>query len=55
MSENPKIAIIGAGPSGLTALKNLITNGFDVTCFEMNDQIGGNLSLIHISEPTRPY
>ena len=41
MSENPKIAIIGAGPSGLTALKNLITNGFDVTCFEMNDQIGG--------------
>ena len=42
MSENPKIAIIGAGPSGLTALKNLITNGFDVTCFEMNDQIGGN-------------
>ena len=42
MSENPKIAIIGAGPSGLTALKNLVTNGFDVTCFEMNDQIGGN-------------
>ena len=42
MSENPKIAIIGAGPSGITALKNLATNGFDVTCFEMNDQIGGN-------------
>ena len=43
MSENPKIAIIGAGPSGITALKNLATNGFDVTCFEMNDQIGGCL------------
>ncbi len=42
MSDNPKIAIIGAGPSGITALKNLATNGFDVTCFEMNDQIGGN-------------
>lgn len=42
MSENPKIAIIGAGPSGITALKNLATNGFNVTCFEMNDQIGGN-------------
>ena len=42
MIENPKIAIIGAGPSGITALKNLITNGFNATCFEMNDQIGGN-------------
>ena len=42
MIENPKIAIIGAGPSGITALKNLITSGFNVTCFEMN------LSLIHI-------
>ena len=42
MIENPKIAIIGAGPSGITALKNLTTNGFNTTCFEMNDQIGGN-------------
>ena len=42
MYENLKIAIIGAGPSGITALKNLATNGFNVTCFEMNDQIGGN-------------
>jgi len=42
MSDNLKIAIIGAGPSGITALKNLATNGLDVTCFEMNDQIGGN-------------
>ena len=42
MSKNLKIAIIGAGPSGITALKNLVTNGFNVTCFEMNDQIGGN-------------
>ena len=42
MNSNSKIAIIGAGPSGITALKNLTTNGFNVTCFEMNDQIGGN-------------
>ena len=42
MTHSSKIAIIGAGPSGITALKNLATNGFDVTCFEMNDQIGGN-------------
>ena len=37
MIENPKIAIIGAGPSGITALKNLITNGFNATCFEFLD------------------
>ena len=42
MNSDSKIAIIGAGPSGITALKNLSTNGFNVTCFEMNDQIGGN-------------
>jgi hypothetical protein len=37
-----KIAIIGAGPAGITALKNLLDEGLDVVCFEMNDQVGGN-------------
>ena len=38
-----KIAVIGAGPSGITVLKNLNANGFtNITCFEMSDQIGGN-------------
>lgn len=38
-----KIAIIGAGCSGLTAIKNLVEAGLtDVICFEKNDQIGGN-------------
>jgi len=40
---NSKIAVIGAGPSGITVLKNLTANGFvNITCFEMSDQIGGN-------------
>ena len=40
---NSKIAVIGAGPSGITVLKNLTANGFvNITCFEISDQIGGN-------------
>lgn len=39
----PRICIIGAGPSGIAAVKNMIEHGLDdVTVFEKNDQIGGN-------------
>ncbi|MBT8232240.1 MAG: NAD(P)-binding domain-containing protein [Saprospiraceae bacterium] len=42
-NKEPKICIIGAGCSGLTAIKNLISAGIkNVTCFEQNDYIGGN-------------
>ncbi len=41
--KNKKVCIIGAGCSGLTAIKNLIQAGVnDIVCFEKNDQIGGN-------------
>ncbi|MCB8954093.1 MAG: NAD(P)-binding domain-containing protein [Ardenticatenales bacterium] len=36
-----KIAVIGAGPSGIVMTKELIEQGFDVTCFEAGDAIGG--------------
>ncbi len=40
---SPQIALIGAGCSGLAALKVLAENGFkQITCFEKNNQIGGN-------------
>ena len=40
---NPRVAVIGAGCSGITAVKNLIQAGVkDIVCFEQNDQIGGN-------------
>ncbi len=40
---SPRIAVIGAGCSGLAALKVLAENGLsNLTCFEKNDQIGGN-------------
>lgn len=38
-----RIAIIGAGCSGLTTIKKLVeANLKDITCFEKNSQIGGN-------------
>ena len=38
------VSVIGAGSWGMAIAKVLDTNGHEVT-----------LSLIHISEPTRPY
>ncbi|MCS6929362.1 MAG: NAD(P)-binding domain-containing protein [Saprospiraceae bacterium] len=38
-----RIAIIGAGCSGLTAIKGLIETGLEnVVCFEKSDRLGGN-------------
>ena len=36
-----RVAIIGAGPSGLTAAKHAIQAGFDVTVFEASEDLGG--------------
>jgi hypothetical protein len=37
-----KIAVIGAGPSGITALKNLLDQGLEVIAFDRNEEVGGN-------------
>lgn len=40
---NPRICIVGAGPSGITAIKNLQEQGLhNITVFEKGNQIGGN-------------
>lgn len=39
---NKRICIIGAGPSGITALKNLKDKGIDVVCYDRNNEVGGN-------------
>lgn len=36
-----KVAIIGAGPSGLTAMKACLEEGMVPTCFESSDDLGG--------------
>lgn len=39
------VAVIGAGPCGLTAAKNLLDLGHRVTLFEADDAVGGNWRL----------
>jgi cation diffusion facilitator CzcD-associated flavoprotein CzcO len=42
MTELPRVCIIGAGLSGLTACKALTDRGIPYTCFESSDDVGGN-------------
>ncbi len=37
-----RICIIGAGPSGITALKNLKDKNLEVLCYDRNKEVGGN-------------
>jgi dimethylaniline monooxygenase (N-oxide forming) len=41
LEQGDRIAIIGAGPSGLTAAKHALEAGFDVTVLEASDALGG--------------
>lgn len=43
-SNNKKVAIIGSGPSGLSAAAFLSRNGYDVTVFDEREDAGGWLS-----------
>lgn len=36
-----RVCIVGAGPSGLVALKTLLENGYDCACLEVSDRVGG--------------
>jgi dimethylaniline monooxygenase (N-oxide forming) len=38
----PNAAVIGAGSSGIAAVKALHERGIDVECFETSDRVGGN-------------
>ncbi len=37
-----RVCVIGAGPSGITALKNLLDEGIDVVCYDRQQDVGGN-------------
>ena len=45
LNKNKKVAVIGAGPAGLTCSAFLAKNGIDVTIYEKYDYLGG--LLIH--------
>lgn len=36
-----RVCVVGAGPSGLTTVKQLLDEGHDAVCFEQNQSIGG--------------
>ncbi|QDT70411.1 4-hydroxyacetophenone monooxygenase [Planctomycetes bacterium MalM25] len=40
--RSDRVAVIGAGTSGLTAVKNLLEHGVRVDCFERESDLGGN-------------
>lgn len=50
-----KIAVIGAGPAGLSCAGQLALEGFDVTIFEKNDLPGGlsTYGIVVMREPVR--
>ncbi|HZM79381.1 MAG TPA: NAD(P)-binding domain-containing protein [Candidatus Limnocylindrales bacterium] len=45
------VCVIGAGPSGLTAIKNLRDHGFGVDCYERETGVGGGWNWRHDRSP----
>ncbi|WP_043651142.1 flavin-containing monooxygenase [Nocardia thailandica] len=41
-SSLPRVCVIGAGPSGITAAKRLAVHGIPFDCYEASDEVGGN-------------
>ncbi|MCL2401423.1 MAG: FAD-dependent oxidoreductase [Oscillospiraceae bacterium] len=42
--DKKKVAVIGGGPAGITALTTLVDRGHDVTLYEKSDKLGGNVN-----------
>ena len=42
MADRKKICVVGAGPSGITAAKNLLDQSLDVTVYDYGATVGGN-------------
>ncbi|XP_039192930.1 dimethylaniline monooxygenase [N-oxide-forming] 1-like isoform X2 [Crotalus tigris] len=49
-----KVAIVGAGVSGLTSIKCCLEEGLEPTCFEQSDDIGGLWRFTDYVEDGRP-
>ena len=41
-NQRPRVCVIGAGSSGITACQNLAERGIDFDCFEKSSTVGGN-------------
>jgi dimethylaniline monooxygenase (N-oxide forming) len=55
VSRLPSACVIGAGSSGIAALKTLAQRGFDVTCFEASDRVGGNWVFANANGTSAAY
>ena len=56
MKKSPKICVIGAGPCGITAAKNLIQEGLtNFVVFEKNSQLGGNWFYDELNDHSSVY
>jgi thioredoxin reductase len=42
MHMKKRVCVIGAGPSGITAAKNLLDEGHEVTVYDYGEEVGGN-------------
>ena len=45
--SSKKVFIIGAGPSGVVALKEMVEAGHDAICMDAKSQIGGLFSVAY--------
>src|SRR5918998_2061792 len=45
MSALPRVCVIGAGSSGITAAKALLDRGISFDALEMSDRVGGNWAI----------
>ena len=48
-----KVAVVGGGPGGLEAARVLVERGHEVTLFEANDRLGGQLGLAALAPRRR--
>jgi cation diffusion facilitator CzcD-associated flavoprotein CzcO len=61
MSKTKSVAIVGAGASGLVCAKVLLDDGFDVTLFDRQRELGGIWSTetayadLHTQQPGGTY
>ncbi|WP_318504058.1 FAD-dependent oxidoreductase [Bacillus sp. T3] len=45
-AENRHVVVVGGGPAGMEAARNLSLKGYDVTLFEKDQKLGGQLHLV---------
>src|SRR3954454_5346718 len=55
MTPLPRVALIGAGSSGIAAAKALHERGFDFDCFEASDRVGGNWVFGNVNGMSSAY